>query len=233
MNEEQVPAGKAPTKSKVKTPNIRALESMMNEQNDAVAERLDQMEETANQTAENMSEMLEAMKAMTAGMSGMSAKNRPHGGSGMLEAEELMVEHDVFREFGPEGDFGEIEVQAKSLDQMGMAKLDALAFDQELLDVRISEAQDEAQDKRISVAVNGKEYVMWRGMTYRNVPRFIVEGLARAKPYTFSNVEYTKPDGSLSVKWPAHMGLRYPFQVVRDNNPKGADWLQGILSQRH
>ena len=89
--------------------------------------------------------------------------------------------------------------------------------------------EEDAQDV-FDISVNGRTVMFHRGET-KTVPRYIVEGLARAKPSTFKNVEYTDEDQIRKVKWPSTSGLRHPFSVIQDQHPRGPDWLAHVLRQ--
>ena len=111
-------------------------------------------------------------------------------------------------------------------------KLEALKFDTEPVTVHIHESSDEQADGNFSISVGGKHQVFFRGET-KTVQRKFVEGLCRAKPVGFRWEEYQKDDGSRAVRYPKRTGLRYPFSIVKDANPKGGlAWANGIIKQQ-
>lgn len=105
------------------------------------------------------------------------------------------------------------------------------AFMNESVCVHIQEAMTDENVAMFDVGVNGKTVIFRYGET-KIVPRYIVEGLARARPVHYGNERYRKSDGSDGVKNPASRGLRYPFTVEQDLNPRGGQWLREILSQQ-
>jgi len=124
-----------------------------------------------------------------------------------------------------------IEPAAQPVDHPRMAeKIEKLAFDKQILRVRIGTTSDEDADLVFDVAVNGRRHFFVRGEEY-DVPRMFVEVLARAKPVGYRNEEYTDHDGVRKVRYPKRTGLRYPFDVLHDPDPRGAAWLKGILAE--
>ena len=103
-------------------------------------------------------------------------------------------------------------------------------FMREDVTVHIQTVSEKNAQMVFDVCVNGHTVLFKRGET-KTVKRYIVEGLARAKPLTYGNEEYIDTDGERKVRWPMQTGLRYPFSVVEDRNPLGASWLQHVLAQ--
>lgn len=121
--------------------------------------------------------------------------------------------------------------EVEPVARISKQKLEMLAFMREPVTVHIHESSDQQADPHFMIAVNGRKQIFSRGREY-TVPRYIVEGLARAKPVGFRNEEYFKPDGERSVRWPSTRGLRYPFSAVKDpSGDKGAAWLKIVLKQ--
>ena len=111
------------------------------------------------------------------------------------------------------------------------SKMELEKFMKESVAVRIQESYNDENVSMFDISVNGRSAIFRYGET-KIVPRYIVEGLARAKPIHYDNVNYRKADGSDSVRNNATRGLRYPFTVEQDLNPRGAQWLREILAQQ-
>jgi len=109
-------------------------------------------------------------------------------------------------------------------------KMDLLAFMEEPVGVFIHETSEKDADMVFDIQVNGKAHVFRRGQTLV-VRRKFIEGLARAKPVHYDNVEFVQKDGTNNVRWPGRRGLRYPFTVMEEHNPRGKAWLTAILAQ--
>lgn len=105
-----------------------------------------------------------------------------------------------------------------------------LAFMEEPVTVHILDTSEKNADKVFDISVNGRARTFMRNEEY-TIPRKYVEGLARAKPVHYDNEEYTKSNGERSVRWPSRKGLRYQFSVLRDDNPRGKEWLRNLLRQ--
>jgi len=108
-------------------------------------------------------------------------------------------------------------------------KAAALAFMNEKVKIYIHDTAEKNADKVFEVAVNGVKRVFQRDQEYL-VERKYVEGLARAKPIHYENVEYTMSNGERGVKWPTRRGLRYGFSVLEDTQ-NGKAWLKGVLAE--
>ena len=121
----------------------------------------------------------------------------------------------------------DIQVETKPLNHEKAAEL---AFMEELMTVRVADTTDPEEGVCISVWNWGRHQLFIRGQDVTCKRKF-VEVLARAKPTSYANVEFTESDGSRSIKWPKRTGARYPFQVVRDDNPRGPEWLRRVLMQ--
>lgn len=80
----------------------------------------------------------------------------------------------------------------------------------------------------VQVSVNGI-LQMFRRDTPIVVKRKYVERLARAKE---TGYDQTVDDrlGERMNQLQTRNSLRYPFQVNRDDNPRGAAWLRGVLA---
>jgi len=109
---------------------------------------------------------------------------------------------------------------------------DALKEGEEILTVVVHTTTDKHAEPAPYFWNNGKRYIFPRGFEVK-VPRKVVEQLARCKETGFKNEEFTDNDGSRAVRWPAQTGLRYPFSVTHDPNPRLGDaWLKKILAEK-
>lgn len=121
------------------------------------------------------------------------------------------------------------------------AHLDALAFMEEPVTIRIEEnSKSDFPETHVPVAVNGVEAEVFQngrwvriGWLPINVPlttkRKYVEVLARSKP---DNVRTQHDDAT--VERPRNTVTRrtssaYPLSIIKDDNPKGHEWLSRIM----
>ena len=109
-------------------------------------------------------------------------------------------------------------------------KAENIAFMKQMCTIHIQHSSDRQADKLFSIGVNGRQWSFERNKEY-TVPRYVVEGLLRAKPMTYGNEEYTKLNGERDVRWPIQQGCRYPFALVRDAYPKAFEWMRYVMAQ--
>lgn len=104
-----------------------------------------------------------------------------------------------------------------------------LAFNEEYVDVVVSESTDKNASVLVDVYCNGTPQRFFRGQVQR-VKRKYVEILARSRQTNISTtVAPLGPDGNVVNRIDKHTAVRYPFSVVNDPNPKGSAWLRQIL----
>ena len=107
-----------------------------------------------------------------------------------------------------------------------------LAFLEEPVEVLVHESTDENAALLVDVYHNGVPQRFIRGRP-QEVKRKFLYILATCKE---TNVK-TKvnptggADGGPVNQITKHTALRYPFSVVRDDNPRGPSWLRDILQQ--
>ena len=158
-------------------------------------------------------------------------KNKVPFNATRFEAED----HDV----GRQGTRRFVEGEA-SLEPVNEQSLDEGVFDEhakmlmfmaEPVTVEIHEVADEHAEQGFVIMVNGENEVFRRG-EIKTVKRYFVEGLARARKTGYRNVEQINPHtGVREFVYPSMTGLRYPFSVTDDRNPRGRDWLKHTLRQ--
>lgn len=120
-----------------------------------------------------------------------------------------------------------VDVETRPLHK---EKAEALRFNEELVTVRVAETSDPDQGICISLWNGGVHQLFIRGQDVTCKRKFL-EVLARAKPESFGNVEFLDEAGIRKIKWPKRTGQRYPFAVIRDDNPRGAEWLRKVLME--
>lgn len=112
---------------------------------------------------------------------------------------------------------------------IGMDKLEAEKFMQEPVTVSVYETNDPNEPDVVYTAVNGRTQHFLRGQV-QTVKRMFVEVLARAKKTTYTqDLDYRMGEQMNAMR--PHKALKYPFTVIEDKNPKGAEWLRNILAQ--
>lgn len=109
-------------------------------------------------------------------------------------------------------------------------RADTLAFMEEMIEVQVHQSTDKNAEAIVQVWNNGRAQFFIRGIPQK-VKRKFVEVLGRCKQSTFSQEYYVDGHGNNAVRNIPHTALRYPFSVVTDQNPKGADWLRKMLAE--
>lgn len=113
--------------------------------------------------------------------------------------------------------------------QGGLSKhAQELIFNEEVIEVMVHETTDENAENPIFTACNGTPQYFYRGVP-QQVKRKFVAILASCKEHTVSTPEYTQNDGSRATSIRRTSSLKYPFSVIHDPNPRGADWLRSLL----
>src|SRR3990167_4391958 len=109
-------------------------------------------------------------------------------------------------------------------------KAKALAFDDEPVTVVISSDSDPNAEQIIDLACNGVSQRLFRN-EQKTIKRKFVEILARAKKEIITTPQITDASGNQTTKIVRTPGLRYPFRVLKDNNPDGPVWLERVLAE--
>lgn len=109
-------------------------------------------------------------------------------------------------------------------------KAEMLAFMEEPVTVVVHTSTDKNSTPIVEVWNDGRVQRFLRGEE-QVVKRKFVEVLARAKADTFRNVEYQDEAGNQAFRYPKTTSLKYPFAVVKDDNPKGHAWLKKVLAE--
>ena len=134
--------------------------------------------------------------------------------SGSLDA---MRRPDQFIE--PVTDFGRFQDKAAEL-----------AFLEEMVMIRIHESGDPAAEAVVQLGVNGRQVFIKRGEDVI-VRRKYVEQLLRAKPENISTNIRRDADGNVRNMIGKTRALKYPFSIVRDDNPRGRAWERKIRTE--
>lgn len=152
--------------------------------------------------------------------------------SPMIEPMEQKIGQDhprVMKSTGPASESLEpalIQVVDRPVDP---EKIAMLAFMEELVEVHIHTTSDKEADQVFEIFNNGQREVFKRGEV-KTVKRKFVNELAMRKVTTYAQVEKLDESGTRTYVNVPSTALRYPFSVVRDDHPRGADWLKYALA---
>lgn len=109
-------------------------------------------------------------------------------------------------------------------------KLAMLAFMEEPVTVHILETGNPL-DADVFEIINGGKIELFRRGETKTVKRKFVDILASRKLTTFTQKRVRDNDGVMQDVQQPRSSLMYPFSVVHDPHPRGADWLKATLAQ--
>ena len=102
-----------------------------------------------------------------------------------------------------------------------------LAFNEEILTIRLERTNDKYQPARLDFYVQGRAEWVPVGRPWK-VARKYVEVIARSQPYDVRTT-VTKHEDHEENRVERHTIAKHPFSVIHDPNPRGMDWLQRIM----
>lgn len=151
----------------------------------------------------------------------------------IVDTAEDKVGQDFPREMsstGPAADSLQVARQEIVDRPVDNEQMQMLAFFNEPVTVRMATSTDKQAEQVFELNINGRLELFRRGET-KTVPRYFVDRLARLKETTFTQREVVNSEGIKQMVYDPHTGLKYDFAVVRDNHPRGADWLNHTLME--
>lgn len=127
---------------------------------------------------------------------------------------------------------GEIEI-ATDIPHVRDEKSQMLAFLQEKVKIFLMDAMNPNDEQFVFCSVNGVPALpgnpyLRRGQEH-TIPRSHVEVLARARNITYSQPFKEMPSEAANTMR-SHSAMKYPFQVIEDNNPRGQQWLRSVMA---
>ncbi len=126
-----------------------------------------------------------------------------------------------------DGDFMD---QFEVIDRMDMIDIELQKFMEEPVVVRVNKPHERNAPLGLMLSVQGRTQYIIKGLPMQ-IKRKYLESLARAKRQFIETPEIYEngqPSGTKIVKTTS---LEHDFAVLRDNNPKGHAWLEGILAE--
>lgn len=103
-----------------------------------------------------------------------------------------------------------------------------MAFANEIVTVNVHESTEKNAEPIVEVFCDGIPQRFVRGQD-QDVKRKFVEVLARARTTRYSQRADNGHNFVEGSVFDPHTAIRYPFSMVRDDNPRGRDWLKSIL----
>lgn len=110
---------------------------------------------------------------------------------------------------------------------VSMDAVESEAFMNEPVMVQVNSSGRDNEAEFVSVSVNGVTQMFKRG-TAIVVKRKYIERLARAKETHYAQTVDASLGENMNLLT-ASPAMRYPFQVMRDDNPLGSEWLRAVM----
>lgn len=108
--------------------------------------------------------------------------------------------------------------------------LEMLKFMEEPVTIRLHETTDQNAENPVTVGCNGFYATFWRGKE-TTVARKYVDCLIVKEDKVSTPKQYSPQTGEMMYSIHRVAALKYPFAVVKDDNPKGAQWLRQRCAQ--
>lgn len=152
--------------------------------------------------------------------------------SGGIDAAEQQIGQKTYVDMPGQGnardlDLGEQGIQVVDGPALGDYAAE-LAFMEEPVEVLVHESTDPNAEPIIDLYCNGVPQRLLRGEP-QVVKRKYVQILADARQTSMTTTVRREGDGVVN-RINKHSGLRYPFSVQADRNPKGREWIKKVLA---
>ena len=122
-------------------------------------------------------------------------------------------------------------IEPVTQDQLNKDYLDALKFMEEKIEIIVQDSSDPNADNPVPVGVNGIFRYFKRGVPIITERKFVDALLV--KNSSVSTPEFINGGGERAFKIVQKNALKYPIQLLRDNNPKGIEWLRQRMAQTY
>lgn len=108
--------------------------------------------------------------------------------------------------------------------------LDALAFFEEEIEVMVMETADENAENPVTVGCNGQFLQFFRGHPTMAKRKFVDALIVKTSRVNTPKVRNGAGEDAFAIRQSsAH---KYPFSVIQDRNPKGAEWLRQRMAEQ-
>ncbi len=104
------------------------------------------------------------------------------------------------------------------------------AFMHEIVTVLVHPSANENDPQHFVLNVNNTNQPVFRGAP-TPIRRKYLEVLARMKETKYTQPQRDMANPELGNQVIGRTALVYPFEVLEDKNPRGAEWLRGILAE--
>ena len=105
-----------------------------------------------------------------------------------------------------------------------------IQFMEEKVTIRLERTSEKHAPNFIDVSVNGRTEWLEKGVPI-TIARKYIEVLARCKSDTFETVAPNAESGEIINRLSRNTSQKHPFTVIKDDSPRGYDWLTRVLAQ--
>lgn len=152
--------------------------------------------------------------------------------NGGLEAAEQQVGQQTYVDMSAHGNARDMDLTEQGVQMVdGPALGDyaaELAFMEEPVEVIVHESTDPNAEPIVDLYCNGVVQRLFRGEPHV-IKRKYVQILADARQVSIVTTARREGENTIN-RINKHSGLRYPFSVQVDRNPRGRDWLKKVLA---
>lgn len=130
-----------------------------------------------------------------------------------------------------EGELDRVADRIIPVDTMpDVSYVDELAFMEERVTIRLHRTQEKNAPSFYDFYVNGRCEWVPVEQNY-TLARKYVEVIARTQPYSVETKTGSANDERPANEIVRHQSSKHPFSVIRDPNPRGADWLMKVMAE--
>lgn len=152
--------------------------------------------------------------------------------SGNIEAAEQQIGQKTYVDMAGQGNARDLDLGEQGIEVVdGPALGDyaaELAFMEEPVEVLVHESTDPNAEPIVDLYCNGVPQRLLRGEP-QVVKRKYVQILADARQTSMTTTVRREGDSVIN-RINKHSGLRYPFSIQADRNPKGREWIKKVLA---
>lgn len=124
---------------------------------------------------------------------------------------------------------GQSVITAPHGGALNQSYIDDLAFMEEQIEIVLQESADENAENPVMVCNNGNVFQFWRGQPTVAKRKFVDCLIVKQSRVTTPKVRTPNGDDAFAIR--QQSALKYPFMVIQDRNPKGAEWLRRRIGE--
>jgi hypothetical protein len=139
---------------------------------------------------------------------------------------DMTVDRDLARMLRPDQRAEQVDIDViRDMDHAAM-----MMFLEEPVTVNIAETNEEGAENPVVLHVNGRAVAVLRGQD-TTIRRKYVELMLRAKPEGIKTRMTRDGNGDVKNHIDKTRSLKYPFSIIRDQNPRGLAWARKVRSE--